>query len=220
MPGEPIGAGVTEGRPRAGWGTSPGNGAAVRAACPRLGPASAPRGPRESVFEQITPKSHTKIIKNMNINFFLINNKKRSLSLTPDPVSSGFPPGLRAPLAAPSQPRALRRCRRRAIGSAWVRSGRGAALGRPGGSRKGQGRAARLGSEGPGSGGGGGGAVAVAPGACEGGAEMADETLFLLLHSEMVAGLYRAAEQGEGVSGDGDRLQGPAGGGRRRGARG
>lgn len=33
------------------------------------------------------------------------------------------------------------------------------------------------------------------------GAEMADEALFLLLHNEMVAGLYRAAEQGEGVSG-------------------
>lgn len=32
---------------------------------------------------------------------------------------------------------------------------------------------------------------------------MADEALFLLLHSEMVAGLYRAAEQGEGVSGAG-----------------
>ncbi|KAI6068498.1 Trafficking protein particle complex subunit 6B [Aix galericulata] len=30
---------------------------------------------------------------------------------------------------------------------------------------------------------------------------MADETLFLLLHSEMVAGLYRAAEQGEGENG-------------------
>ncbi|XP_050753170.1 trafficking protein particle complex subunit 6B isoform X3 [Gymnogyps californianus] len=30
---------------------------------------------------------------------------------------------------------------------------------------------------------------------------MADEALFLLLHNEMVAGLYRAAEQGEGVSG-------------------
>ena len=32
---------------------------------------------------------------------------------------------------------------------------------------------------------------------------MADEALFLLLHNEMVAGLYRAAEQGEGVSGAG-----------------
>ncbi|NXM08095.1 TPC6B protein, partial [Tyrannus savana] len=30
---------------------------------------------------------------------------------------------------------------------------------------------------------------------------MADEALFLLLHSEMVAGLYRAAEQGEGGTG-------------------
>ncbi|XP_014105172.1 PREDICTED: trafficking protein particle complex subunit 6B isoform X3 [Pseudopodoces humilis] len=30
---------------------------------------------------------------------------------------------------------------------------------------------------------------------------MADEALFLLLHSEMVAGLYRAAEQGEGENG-------------------
>lgn len=35
------------------------------------------------------------------------------------------------------------------------------------------------------------------------GAAMADEALFLLLHNEMVAGLYRAAEQGEGVSGTG-----------------
>lgn len=34
-------------------------------------------------------------------------------------------------------------------------------------------------------------------------ADMADEALFLLLHNEMVAGLYRAAEQGEGVSGAG-----------------
>lgn len=39
---------------------------------------------------------------------------------------------------------------------------------------------------------------------CE--AEMADEALFLLLHNEMVAGLYRAAEQGEGVSGAGAAL--------------
>ncbi|KAM6359242.1 trafficking protein particle complex subunit 6B isoform 2-T4 [Alca torda] len=30
---------------------------------------------------------------------------------------------------------------------------------------------------------------------------MADEALFLLLHNEMVAGLYRAAEQGEGENG-------------------
>lgn len=30
--------------------------------------------------------------------------------------------------------------------------------------------------------------------------EMADEALFLLLHNEMVSGLYRAAEQGDGVS--------------------
>ncbi|XP_053800681.1 trafficking protein particle complex subunit 6B [Vidua chalybeata] len=30
---------------------------------------------------------------------------------------------------------------------------------------------------------------------------MADEALFLLLHSEMVAGVYRAAEQGEGENG-------------------
>lgn len=30
--------------------------------------------------------------------------------------------------------------------------------------------------------------------------EMADEALFLLLHNEMVAGLHRAAEQGEAVS--------------------
>lgn len=59
----------------------------------------------------------------------------------------------------------------------------------------------------------------MAPGACEGGAEMADETLFLLLHSEMVAGLYRAAEQGEGVSGDRASLKGAAGrGGGERGA--
>ncbi|KAG8126296.1 hypothetical protein E2320_021475, partial [Naja naja] len=29
--------------------------------------------------------------------------------------------------------------------------------------------------------------------------EMADEALFLLLHNEMVSGLYRAAEQGDGV---------------------
>ncbi|XP_049681978.1 trafficking protein particle complex subunit 6B isoform X1 [Accipiter gentilis] len=35
---------------------------------------------------------------------------------------------------------------------------------------------------------------------------MADEALFLLLHNEMVAGLYRAAEQGEGVSGAGAAL--------------
>uniref|UniRef100_A0A8C8SLS6 Trafficking protein particle complex 6B n=1 Tax=Pelusios castaneus TaxID=367368 RepID=A0A8C8SLS6_9SAUR len=31
--------------------------------------------------------------------------------------------------------------------------------------------------------------------------EMADEALFLLLHNEMVSGLYRAAEQGEGENG-------------------
>ncbi|XP_052638631.1 trafficking protein particle complex subunit 6B isoform X1 [Harpia harpyja] len=37
---------------------------------------------------------------------------------------------------------------------------------------------------------------------------MADEALFLLLHNEMVAGLYRAAEQGEGVSGAGAALGG------------
>uniref|UniRef100_A0A8C0JET7 TRAPPC6B n=2 Tax=Testudinoidea TaxID=8486 RepID=A0A8C0JET7_CHEAB len=30
---------------------------------------------------------------------------------------------------------------------------------------------------------------------------MADETLFLLLHNEMVSGLYRAAEHGEGENG-------------------
>uniref|UniRef100_A0A8C6Z484 Trafficking protein particle complex subunit 6B n=3 Tax=Nothoprocta TaxID=8806 RepID=A0A8C6Z484_NOTPE len=30
---------------------------------------------------------------------------------------------------------------------------------------------------------------------------MADETLFLLLHGEIVAGLYRAAEQGDGENG-------------------
>ncbi|XP_028575990.2 trafficking protein particle complex subunit 6B [Podarcis muralis] len=32
-------------------------------------------------------------------------------------------------------------------------------------------------------------------------AEMADEALFLLLHNEMVSGLYRAAEQGDGENG-------------------
>ncbi|XP_061467672.1 trafficking protein particle complex subunit 6B isoform X3 [Rhineura floridana] len=31
--------------------------------------------------------------------------------------------------------------------------------------------------------------------------EMADEALFLLLHNEMVSGLYRAAEQGDGENG-------------------
>ncbi|KAH0620518.1 hypothetical protein JD844_021052 [Phrynosoma platyrhinos] len=32
--------------------------------------------------------------------------------------------------------------------------------------------------------------------------EMADEALFLLLHNEMVSGLYRAAEQGDGAKGE------------------